>query len=94
MIEVGLGLLAVCLPTLRSLCKGLPAATTDGLKSFFTLRAFRSQQSVRIHNRSTDRIHDVRQDPSISPQNCIHRAGKQELYDIEANSMTDLRDDR
>ena len=87
MVEVGLGLLAVCLPTLRTLFKGLPSSTTDSLKGFFTLKSFKSQQSTRIHGYSTDRIQELRQDPSISSQSRIYRAGKEELCDVEAYPM-------
>ena len=84
MVEVGLGLLAVCLPTLRSLVKGLPASTTDSLKGFFALKSFRSQQSIRIRDHSTDRIYELREDPSSSSQSRIFRAGKEGLCDVEA----------
>lgn len=87
MVEVGLGLLAVCLPTLRSLVNGLPASTKGSLKGFFTLKSFRSQQSIRIRDHSTERVNELRQDPSTSSQSRMFRAGKEGLCDVEAYPM-------
>ena len=87
MVEVGLGLLAACLPTLRSLFKDLPSSAMDSLKGFFTLRSFYSRQSTGPRDYSTDRIHDLRQGQSISLQSRIFRTGKEELCDVEAHPM-------
>ena len=87
MVTVGLGLLAVCLPTLRSPFNGLPASTTDSLKGFFTLQTFKSHQSIRIRDQSTDRNHGLHQDPSRSLQSRIFVAGKEELGHVEAYPM-------
>ena len=87
MVEVGLGLLAVCLPTLRSLFRGLPASTQDSLRGFFTLKSFRSQQSFRFHDHSAGVIHELRQDPSSSSQSRIFEGGEEGLCDVEACHM-------
>jgi len=46
MVEVGVGLLAVCLPTIRFLFRGLsPESVINSIRSAFSLHSLRSQHS-------------------------------------------------